>query len=116
MPYLRTLLGVLLVIIALVSASLSSASQNFHFNADNTSQSDDSDDQQSDQVVSVDDFLFQKRFALLTPAQLEKSSEVAGVRSEKPASATFSRVVTCLIPARLFISQCGLLPRAPKIA
>src|ERR1700744_4516425 len=113
MPYLRSVLGVLLLMIALASANQLSVSQIFNFDPDTTDQSDDSDDQQGDQVVSMDDFLVQKRFALLTPEPLENPSEIVSVESEKPAVTLFSRAVPCLLPTRLFISRSGLLPRAP---
>jgi len=119
MPCLRSLLGVLLVMIALASASQSWALQNFSLEAD-ASQSDQSDDQsdgqQGDQVTMVDFVVFQKRFAVPGPPQSEKPSKVVRARSGKTALAKFSRAVTFPAPARLLISRCGLLPRAPSIA
>ncbi len=118
MRYLRAFLGVLLVMIAMVSASQSSASQNFFSNAD-ASQSDQTDDQsdgqQGDQVATVEMVVLQKRFSLLVPPQPEKSFELDAVVSEKTVPAKSFRDVTCLMPARLLLSRSGLLPRAPSL-
>lgn len=107
------------MITALVSTSQSSVLQNFYFDTDAASQPDQSDNQSDgqpgDQAATVDGFLFQKRFALLTPPQNEKPAGFVLVVSEKPAPANFHRIVPFLIPARLLISQSGLLPRAPSV-
>ena len=107
------------MITALVSTSQSSSLHNFYFDTDAASQPDQSNDQsdgqQGDQAATVDGFLFQKRFALLTPPQNEKPASVVLALPEEPVLAKSSRAVPFLIPACLLISMGGLLPRAPSV-
>lgn len=115
MPYLRSLLGVLLVLIALAAAGQSSAAQSFCFADADTSQSDDSDGQSSDQAAPVDGFLIQNRFTLLLPPQTQTASGFVRAATDKPVLADIFQIVLVPAPGRLLISQSGLLPRAPSL-
>ncbi len=116
MPDIRKFLGVLLVMIAMASASQALSSQNFCFDVDVASQSDESAEQPCARITNVVGLFFQQGIARRMLPRSEEFFRVAKSAPEKVAMAKISSGVSFLLPAPVFLSQTGLLPRAPSLA
>jgi hypothetical protein len=113
MPYLRQALTLFLLLFVLALAVPISTSQDNNKTDDNSSQSDNSSDQQSDQTVPSD-FLFEHPSILHQKLPNEICFEAAGTAPQQRSSIQLSDSAPIL--PHVFISGCGLMPRAPALA
>lgn len=83
------------------------------------SQSGGSDDEQTDGMVSLDCICLHKRLEVPAPALEEDKCLLVSVLSAESelAPAQFSaRPISFLMPIGIFVSQAGLMPRAPSLS
>ena len=113
MPYLRQALTLFLLLFVLALAVPVPTSQDNNRTDDTSSQSDNSNDQQSDQIV-LGDFLFEHPSILHHKLPDEICFDVAGTAPEQSSSIQLSGPAPIL--PHVSISQCGLMPRAPTRA
>jgi hypothetical protein len=81
---------------------------------DGSNQSDNSSDQQNDQAATLNDFLFEDTVCLQEVCLNEISAGLPCAPSDEATSIHTSDIVSFL--PHIFISECGLMPRAPTPA
>lgn len=114
MPHLRRLLEIFVAITILTLTVPSFNWQDNGVDNSDTSQSDSSGDQLPDQASSLGDFLLGESTVLYSPFQYELLSASIQADSENFRAAPISYSVPFL--PHLFISESGLMPRAPALA
>jgi hypothetical protein len=111
MPYLRHAVNLFLLLMVLALNIPSVSSQDNTKSDDSTSQSDRSDDQPNDQVT-LNDFIFEHSSILRQQLPREIRFETVSPGPERLCSLPFG---PSFLP-HLFISGGGLMPRAPALA
>jgi len=113
MSYLRHALTVFLLLLVMALVVPLPASQDDNKTDDASSQSDSSNDQQSD-LLTLSDFLFEHPSILHSKFRDEICPKVFCKVPDEHLPVQISSAVPIL--AHIFISQCGLMPRAPAQA